>query len=119
MLAKNFETSKIIFSDDCRFVLGSDKRWRYIRRGEWNEACFAVEEKFPESLLTWGAVGFNFQAGCQFCSNDVDSSEYRCLLVQPEMVETMNDRFRKYKWTFMQDSASVHTATATTWFLRF
>jgi hypothetical protein len=31
MLAKYFDPATIIFSDECRFVLGNDKRWRCIR----------------------------------------------------------------------------------------
>jgi hypothetical protein len=50
MLAMNYDTATTIFSDECRFILGSDKQWHDIRRGEWNETCFAVDKKFPSLL---------------------------------------------------------------------
>jgi hypothetical protein len=54
MLAKDLDPATNVFSDERCFVLGIDKRWRHIRRGQWNESCFAAEEKFPESLMIWG-----------------------------------------------------------------
>jgi hypothetical protein len=30
-MAKNLDRRTIVFSDECRFVLGSDKRWRPIQ----------------------------------------------------------------------------------------
>jgi hypothetical protein len=84
----------------------------------WNETCFVVQEKFPESLVICAAIGFNFKTGCQFCSNNVDSSEYRRFLIQSETIETTNHRVGKYKWTFIEDGARLHTAAATTWLLR-
>jgi hypothetical protein len=97
VLAKDIDPAPIVFSDECRFVLGSDKLWRHIRRGQWNESCFAAEEKFPESFIIWGAIGYNFKTGCQFCSIGVDLAEYRPLHIQSQMIETMKDRYGEYQ----------------------
>jgi hypothetical protein len=34
MLVKNLDLATIIFSEECCLVLGRDKRWRRIRRGQ-------------------------------------------------------------------------------------
>jgi hypothetical protein len=54
MLVKNLDAATIRFSDKCRFILGSDKRWRHIRRGQRCEDRVTAEEKLRESLMIWG-----------------------------------------------------------------
>jgi hypothetical protein len=65
------------------------------------------------------AIGQEFQMGRQFCLNGVDLIDYQRQLIQFEMVKTMDNGDRKYKWPLMQAMASPSIATVVTWFLRF
>jgi hypothetical protein len=77
LMAMAIDLTKIIFSDEYRFVLGDDHCWRNSRRGEWNETVFVRSTKFPESVMIWGAIGLDYQSGCFHCSHGIDSDEYQ------------------------------------------
>jgi transposase len=113
----NFDAQKIIFSDESRFVLGDDHRWRHMRVGDWNETAFATKSKFPISVMIWGAIGEDYKSGCIFCSSGVDSEEYQSILQRSELVKDLDALHGRFKWFFMQDGASAHTAKATSKFL--
>jgi hypothetical protein len=102
MPVKNHDPETIVLSDECRFVLGSNKRCRHIQQGQWNKTCFSAEGKFPESLMISRAIRYNFKIGPLFGSNGAGASKY-CGLIQSEMTKTMDSRYGIYKWTFMQD----------------
>jgi hypothetical protein len=116
--AMGLDPSKFVFSDESRFVLGDDHRWRHLRRGEWNETAFATHVKFPASVMIWGAIGANYKSGCVFCSNGVDQAEYQRIIESTTLVADMNARFGEMGWYFMQDGASCHTAKKTMEFLQ-
>jgi hypothetical protein len=48
----DLDPAKIIFSDESRFVLGDDNRWRHLQKGDWNETAFVTKTKIPV-LLQW------------------------------------------------------------------
>jgi hypothetical protein len=45
------DLASIVFSDESRFVHGDDRRWRHLRRGEWNETAFMAQKKIPGSVI--------------------------------------------------------------------
>lgn len=53
---------ELIFSDESRFVLGTDNRWVWRRRGEDIEEIYEKKDKFPESIMILAAVGKNFKS---------------------------------------------------------
>jgi transposase len=118
LMAMGLNPLKIIFSDESRFVLGDDHRWRHLRRGEWNETAFARTTKFPESVMIWGAIGVDYKSGCFFCSQGVDSEEYQGILLRSRLVEELDQKHGRFGWYFMQDGASAHTSKATADFLK-
>jgi transposase len=114
LMTANLDTTRIIFSDESRFVLGDNHEWRHIRRGDWNETAFVTKTKFPISVMIWGAIGVGYKSGCIFCSDGVDAQEYQAVLKKAELVEELNNRDGRFEWFFMQGGASAHTAKATT-----
>jgi hypothetical protein len=42
LMAMAINPTKIIFSDEYRFVLGDDHHWRHLRRGEWNDTMHLI-----------------------------------------------------------------------------
>jgi hypothetical protein len=112
------DQSRIVFSDESRFVLGDDNRWRHLRRGEWNHTAFATRQKFPISVMIWGAIGVGFKSGCTVCSQGVDAGEYQQILKDSGFIDRMNARCGVGNWWFMQDGAPCHTAKATMELLR-
>jgi hypothetical protein len=111
--AMKLDPSKIVFSEESRFVIGDDDRWRYLRRGEWNETAFGTHVKYPASVMIWGAIGANYKSGCVFCSNGVDQAEYQRIIESATLIEDMNARLGENGPYFMQDGASSHTAKKT------
>jgi hypothetical protein len=44
----------VVFSDESRFCMTSDKHWLWRRRGQLDDTIYASEEKFPVSIMVWG-----------------------------------------------------------------
>jgi transposase len=107
------DTTRVVFSDESRFVLGDDNRWRHIRRGDWNETAFVTKTKFPISVMIWGAIGVGYKSGCIQCSNGVDAEEYQAIVEKSNMIDEMNERYGPFQWFFMQDGATAHTSQDT------
>jgi hypothetical protein len=116
LLRIGIDLKTIVFSNESHFMIGSDKQWRHIRRGCWNSTCFTKHDKFPESLMIWGAIGHGFQSACQFCSHSVDADEYQTIIARSEMVDRLDRQHGRFKWYFMQDGAPAHRARTTSEF---
>ena len=107
------EVPNIVFTDESRFQKGADNQWRRIRRGQWNETCFTTKEKFPLTVMVWGAIGHDYRSPLMECSNSVNAAEYVNILDKSDMLSEMNERHGLGKWTLMQDSAPCHLALYT------
>jgi hypothetical protein len=113
LMAMAIDPTKIIFSDESRFVIGDDHRWLDLRRGEWTETAFVHSTKFPESVMIWGTIGLDYKSGCFHCSHGVDSCGYQSILLRSEFVENLNNRYGALGWHFMQDGVTAQTSRAT------
>ena len=103
----------IVFSDESRFVLGDDKRWVWRRNGEYNPTSFVQTGKFAQSLMIYGAIGFNYKSKLVFIDDTVDSKKYQENVIKSEMFEDMNGYKGRGQWIFMQDGARCHTSNDT------
>jgi hypothetical protein len=61
-LGRAIDPFPIGFSHEFRFALGLDRQWRHVRRGTWNDTCFAEKERFPDSVV----ISTAFQVSIQF-----------------------------------------------------
>lgn len=107
------EVPNIVFTDESRFQKGAENQWRRIRRGQWNETCFTTKEKFPLTVMVWGAIGHDYRSPLMECSNSVNAAEYVNILDKSDMLSEMNERHGRGKWTLMQDGAPCHLAHST------
>lgn len=105
------EDIPIIFSDESRFCKGPDNTYVRYRRGEWNETACIEKTKFPEGVMFWGAIGKGYKSSLVLCSGGVDTDEYQAILKRSGMVSSLDRRFGRYRWYFMQDGAPAHTAS--------
>jgi hypothetical protein len=48
-----------------------------------------------------------------FFLNEVDAARHKEIMSQAKMIQKMNDRDGKFRWSFMHDEASLHTAADT------
>ena len=108
----------IVFSDESRFQRGPDNKWRRIRRGDWNDSCFAQKEKYYQSIMVWGAIGVNFRSDLVLCSPHENSEEYIRILNDSRIIEKCDMKYGRYNWSFMQDGAPCHTSNYTMNWLR-
>lgn len=44
IVESNLDLSRIVFSDECRFCLGSDNSWIWYRRGDRSDNVFAIQK---------------------------------------------------------------------------
>ena len=77
MLSKSFngevDLHSIVFSDESRFILGDDKQWVWRRYGEKNGTAVRKTDKFPPSLMIYGAIGKGYKSHLVFCETTIDS----------------------------------------------
>ena len=108
--SNEIDLSCIVFSDESRFVLGDDKRWVWRRRGENNPTSFKKSEKFPGSVMIYGAIGVQYKSKLIFVDGTIDAAQYQQNLIESEMFEQMDSLKGRGQWIFMQDGAPCHTS---------
>ena len=104
---------RIVFSDESRFCLDSDRRWVRYRRGEWNATAMRLMAKFPKGVMVWGAIGPGYKSPLIRCSAGVGSAEYLKILEDSEVVVRCNQLYGHRQWHFQQDGAPAHKAGLT------
>ena len=85
--------------------------WR--RNGEYNPTSFVQTGKFAQSLMIYGAIGFNYKSKLVFIEDTVDSKQYQENVIKSEMFDDMNGYKGRGQWIFMQDGARCHTSNDT------
>ena len=107
----------ILFSDESRFANGPDNQWRRIKRGTYNDTCFAEKEKFTSGVIMWGAISCGYRTELIECSNHVNANEYIDVMKKSCFIEKMNETFGRGNWCYMHDGAPCHSSATTTAFL--
>ena len=77
ILKNGIDGSRVIFSDESRFVIGSSKIWTWRRRGDLNENLFHKTNKFPSSVMIFGAIGLDYKSGIVLIKSTVDADILR------------------------------------------
>ena len=117
VLSNEEKIPNIVFSDESRFERGPDNSWRRIKRGVINESIFVEKKKYPQSVMIWGAIGIGFKSSLMKCSSGMDAAEYCRVLEDSGLLEQLNARHGKGRWSFMHDGAPCHEAGRTSEFL--
>lgn len=118
LLANDFPFEKLVFSDESRFCSVSDKKFRWYRKEDCDEQCFATKEKFSTSIMIFGAIGIDFKSRLIICERSIDALYYREVLSQSNLIDSLDAKHGQGNWVFMQDGAPAHTAKITTLFLQ-
>ena len=112
------QAPNIVFSDESRFEKSPDNTWRRMRRGCWNDTCFAEKTKYSPGVMVWAAIAVGWRSPLCVCCGSVNSGEYCRILEASGMIREMNDRHGVGNWTLMQDGAPAHLSRSTMEWLR-
>jgi hypothetical protein len=103
----------IVFSDESRLCLDSDRRWMRYPRGQWNPTALKLMTKFPKGVMVWGAIGPGYKSPLIRCSAGVGSEEYLRILRESDVVAQCDQLYGHRQWLFEQDGAPAHRAGLT------
>jgi transposase len=111
--------STTVFTDESSFVLGT-RGWLWRRKAETGAEVSWVKEKFPPKVMVFAGISRDYKSTLIMIeSGTVDAESYVDEFVdQSGIIPDMNQRYGPRQWTYMQDGASVHTASATMEYLR-
>lgn len=100
----------IAFSDESRFVIGDDKQWRWIRRGEETPNSKISTEKFPQSVMIFGVIGVGYKSKLLIVEGSINAQRYIQNCEEINFIEELDEKYGFLNWVFMQDGATCHTA---------
>lgn len=112
MLGQINVLSKIAFSDESRFVLGSDKKWRWLRRGEEQDGSTVANVKFPQAIMVFGVIGVGYKSKLLIVDSTINTERYIQNCEDVNFISELNALHGTMGWIFMQDGATCHTAEA-------
>lgn len=112
MLGQLNVLESIAFSDESRFVLGSDKKWRWIRRGEEQEGSTVSSVKFPQSIMIFGVIGVGYKSRLLIVDSTINTQKYIENCEKVDFINELNALHGPLNWIYMQDGATCHTAAA-------
>ena len=97
------------FSDESRFGLGSDKRWVWRKRNEYNENAVVEKTKYATSVMAWGMIAFNYKPNVYIFDSTENSQKYVEMLNEESYLLDTQTNFEG-NFAFQQDGARPHTA---------
>jgi transposase len=108
----NYCSLQVIFSDEKKFNLdgpdGFNGYWHDLRK---EKLYFSKRNFGGGSLMVWGGFTSFGTLELAFPSTKMNSEEYIAIL--GEKLVPFLKRYRRIKWTFQHDNASVHSSKAT------
>lgn len=110
MLGLNESLKIIAFSDESRFVLGDDKKWVWVRKGEYTKNSTITSVKFPQSVMIFAVIAVGYKSQILIVNGSINSEKYieNCELLN--FIGELNAFKGEFQWIFMQDGATCHTA---------
>lgn len=115
---EKIDLTSIIFSDECRFVEGDDRQWVWRRYGERNPTAYHRTNKFPRSIMIYGAIGLDYKSELVIVEGTIDSSKYQENILNSKMIDVLDSNRGKGTWIFQQDGARCHTSRESVTWLR-
>jgi transposase len=115
------EWSRVVFTDECTFVLGSSGV-QYVRRriGERYDAR-CVRQRMNKSvarLNVWGAISANGISDLYIISGRLTAEEYRDNILAEAFLNFCNVAYPQNNFILQQDNCPVHTAGIVATWLR-
>jgi transposase len=110
--------TEVIISDESRFGLYNDNHFIWIRRGEYNPETFRAKPKYHQSVMVWGAIGYNYKSPLIFVDGNLNSEGYKKLLRDNSVFKGIQQARPKARSCFQQDGAACHTSKSSVSFLK-
>ena len=118
MIYNSINMERIVFSDESRFCLTSDNRFRWYRKHDMDEQCFCTKEKYIWSIMVFGAIGIDFKSKLVICKENIDAVYFREVINQSNLVPDLDAKYGQGQWIFMQDGAPAHSSRLTKLFIQ-
>ena len=67
--------------------MGSDKRWVWVKRGEFNERAYIAKDKFPISIMVWGMIALAYKSKLIFIQNTINAEGYIKMLQDNNIID--------------------------------
>ena len=99
-MKKKIDISKIVFSDESRFVLGDNKRWVWRRYGERNPTTVVSQVKFPPSIMIYAVIGVDYKSQLIIVDGSIDSQKYIQNIQSSQMIEDLDNVYGRGNWIF-------------------
>ena len=114
---KNYDWTNVVFSDEKRFALYSDKP-RYVRRrrGDRERSNYTIDTvKYNGgSIMVWVAIRPDGRVYLRWCCDRMNSIDYQWMLESAIDEGLLSTTVEGKCHVFQQDNASVHTTARTT-----
>lgn len=109
----DYNWSKVIFSDECKVVLGQNNRvyiWRKAGE-EWLPACISpgAPPKPAMSLMLWGCITWNGVGTLTVVNGNINANKYIDIL-EEQLWPVVVKIFPTNDYIFQDDNAPVHRA---------
>ena len=83
----------IIWSDESKMSISPDNCYLWRKRGSNAENIFMDYKKFYDSLMVFGAIGYNFKSPLVICPVSIDSEQYCANLMEAKIDQLPDGRF--------------------------
>lgn len=103
-----FFFQNIVFTDESKFSNNPDFIRIYRLKGDISEKYTSAFEKYPVSVMVWGAIAYNFKSELVFFESTVNSDVYLNMLKETKIFEILQNHFKSSNFFFEQDGASCH-----------
>ena len=117
LLRQNIDYRTFVFSDESKMMFTSDNRYIWYIPGENDDSVFDDQDKVKPWIMIWGAIGYNYKSPLIICPKSVTATQYKEVIKESKMIETLNSQRGEGNWVFQQDGATPHTAKSTRNFL--
>lgn len=106
----------VIWSDESRFCLVSDRPENCIRRS--NEAykpeCLSRTVKFDEGVMIWGCFSYQGVGALSWIDRVKVNGEVYCKILEDTLIQSIGRLHPDGNYVFQQDNAPCHTAKLVT-----
>ena len=106
-------THHVVITDESRFGIYPDNSMVWLKRGVYSEETFESIEKFTNTFMVWGGIGFNYKSKLIIVDEKLNSEEYIKMLESNEILENIKEKFDQNKVYFQQNAAPAHRAKET------
>ena len=103
-------SKQVIISDESRFGLFPDNSKLWLKRGVYAENTFVSKEKYTETIMVWGAIGYNYKSKLIIIEENLKSSTYIEMLSKNQIFEDIKNKVIDNNVHFQQDGAPAHLA---------